>query len=182
MMTLNYKQILNAGQTLWFWLAVFSLCVALDLGALFYQHVLHVYPCELCIYTRVWLFAIALVALLAIFIKKWVWARIAMSLASLILALGLSLETWNLIVVEYSLGDGGACAFFANFPSWAPLDKWMPAIFEVQDFCQATPKVFLGISMAHVLALVSFSLVVAFSSVLVGSLRSVLNKNNTRGF
>ncbi|WP_245929185.1 disulfide bond formation protein B [Agarilytica rhodophyticola] len=177
MMNVNYRNILQTGQTLWFWLVVFILCVGLDLGALFYQHVLHVYPCELCIYTRVWLFAIALVALLAMFVKTWLPARILMSLSALILALGLALETWNLIVVEYSIGNGGSCAFFANFPEWAPLDKWMPAVFEVQDFCQATPKVFWFISMAHVLALVSLSLIIAFSAALIGDVLSIVNKD-----
>lgn len=166
-------QILNLGQMRWFWWAVFALCISLDAGALFYQHVLYYYPCELCIYVRVWLLAIALLCVVGVLLRKQRWPRFVISVGGLALSFGLANDTWNLIVVEYALSDSGSCSFFANFPSWAPLDKWLPAVFEVQELCQATPEIFLGISMAQVLSLVSISLVTAFAVVVFGAFRSL---------
>lgn len=95
-----------------------------------------------------------------------------MLLTVLALSIGLANETWNLIVVEYGIGDGGGCGFFANFPSWAPLDKWLPFMFEVQEFCQATPEIIFGITMAHSLAAVCFFLIALISIALVGLVKS----------
>ena len=146
----------------WFWGAVLALCLALDGAALFYQHVLDLLPCELCIYTRVWLAALGLLALLAMYACRWPWPRVFLSLTALALAIGLANESWNLIVVEYGIGGGGSCGFVANFPEWAPLDNWFPAVFEVQEFCQATPEILLGISMAEGLAAISLGLILVF--------------------
>lgn len=171
---ISKEHILGVGQTRWFWLSVLALCVALDGAALYYQHVLELLPCELCIYVRVWVFAIALVSIVAIFVRGVVWLWVLVSLGALALALGLANETWNLIVVEYGLSEtGGSCSFFANFPSWAPLDKWLPSVFEVQELCQATPEIIFGITMADSLVLVSLGLIVAFSISLFGALISL---------
>jgi len=99
-----------------------------------------------------------------------------MCFAGLILSFGLALETWNLIVVEYGLGDGGSCSFFANFPKWAPLDKWLPMMFEVQEFCQATPVLVFGITMTHALIVISTVFISAFLISFIGSVLVFLSK------
>lgn len=163
-----FHKLLNFSACRYFWVAVALLMVALEAGALYFQHVQHYYPCELCIYVRVWVAALFFVAVLALWLKRWVWGRLLTSLSGLLLSVGLALETWGLIKVEYGLGDGGACGYKANFPDWAPLDSWLPAMFEVQDLCQATPLVLGPISMTHGLVLVSAGLLSAFSLALVG--------------
>ncbi len=165
------SKLLNAAACRKFWLAVALLMLGLEAGALYFQHVKHYYPCELCIYVRVWVAALFLLSLLALGVTRRRWGRVISSLAGLGLSLGLALETWNLIKVEYNIGHGSACGFKANFPTWAPLDTWMPWMFEVQDMCQATPPVFLGLTMAHGLAAVSAGLLLAFVLALVGCFR-----------
>lgn len=160
---IGVREILDIGNRYWFWLSIFLLCVALEGAALFYQHVLNILPCEICIYVRVWLAAIALLALLACFLVRW---RVAVALIGVLasaLSVGLAMETWRLIEIEYELGSGSACSFFANFPAWAPLDKWMPGLFEVQELCQATPSVIFGITMAEGLILVSVAFIIVFA-------------------
>jgi len=129
---------------------------------LFYQHVLKTYPCEVCIYIRVWLAAIALISLAGLVLKRWHWSKITSLVLLTGLALGLTSEVWAILQIEYNLGHGGACSYFANFPSWAKLDHWLPAVFEVQEACAATPKVLFGLSMADGLVAVSLGFVVAF--------------------
>lgn len=156
----------------WFWGLVAIFNVLLLGSALFYQYALKSYPCELCIYVRVWIVAIALLAVVAMSIKHWRWCRIAVCLAAIALTLGLAVETWNLLVVEYAIGDGGQCSMFANFPSWAPLDKWLPVVFEVQGFCAATPEIIFGITMAHSLVLTCLGLLSVFSVALIGAIKN----------
>jgi len=154
-----------------FWLFVFLICVVLEGGALFYQHVLGVsdegekvfyQPCELCIYTRVWISAMATCALIAMATIQFKWLRRVLLLVQSVLLIGLSNEVYNLLKVEYQFGDGGSCKFMPNFYSWAPLDEWMPLMFQVREMCQATPKVIGFVSMVHVLTLVCVMLLVSF--------------------
>jgi len=162
----------NLAKSRIFWLIVFVICMVLEGGALFFQHVLGLnedgekvfyQPCELCIYIRVWLFSIALFALIAMALAQFTWPRRIILFIQSALVLGLSNEVINLFKVEYHLGNGGSCRFKANFYEWAPLDQWFPSIFQVNDMCQATPKVFGPISMLHGLSLVSVCLIVCLA-------------------
>ena len=154
---------LSSGASNWLWVCIALMSFALLASALFFQHVLDALPCEICVYVRVWIAAIGLVALLALGIKRWFYGKLFAQITTIILSFGLTVETWNLIQIEYNIGHGGACGFFANFPSWAPLDKWFPHIFEVQELCAATPEVLFGISMADSLVLVSAGLIAMLS-------------------
>lgn len=139
-------------QNRWFWLLPAILCALMLVGALFYQYVLDTYPCELCIYVRVWVIAIGLTSLLGLALRQFLWAKIALLLGMLALSYGLAQDVWVLLSIDYRWPTDGACSFVAYFPEWAPLDKWWPAMFEVQDLCQPTPYLIFKISMADALA------------------------------
>jgi disulfide bond formation protein DsbB len=149
------------------WAAVFLICVGLLGGALYFQEVKQDYPCELCIYTRVWIAAIALVAVAGLALRKTVWPLRLVVAAELILSIGLATVVWKLLGLEYRFGPPGACGLNANFPEWARLDDWLPALFEVQGPCMATPTVLFGLSMADGLAVVSTLFVLSFALALV---------------
>ncbi|WP_049721211.1 disulfide bond formation protein B [Gilvimarinus polysaccharolyticus] len=151
-----------------FWWAIAGLMLALEVGALLFQHVWQYYPCEVCIYVRVWVAGLFFVALIALLLKRYCWGRLLCVLSGLALAFGLANESWNLVKIEYGIGNGSSCAFKANFPSWAPLDAWLPSMFEVQDFCKATPELLFGITMTHMLVAVSVGLIVLFGTALLG--------------
>lgn len=153
------------------WAAVLVICVGLEAGAVYSQQVFLQYPCELCIYTRVWLAAIALVALAGLALRNTVWPKRAVIVTELILSVGLATDVWELLALEYGFGGAGTCSMFPNFPSWAPLDEWLPIMFQVQGPCAATPEVVLGLSMADGLAVVSACFVAAFILSLYGSFR-----------
>lgn len=160
----------------WFWSAIAGLCLALEAGALYYQHVLDYPPCELCIYVRVWLAGIFLICLLALYLRRFKFGALLCALLGLGLSIGLGHETYELLKVEYNFGGGAACRFIANFPTWAPLDKWFPFLFEVRNVCAATPEVIFGISMADALVVVSIVLVVAFALAVLGVGKSTLQR------
>ena len=163
--------IFNASTQLWFWLAIIATAVGLELGALYFQEVLAYYPCELCIYVRVWLTSMALVSLLALFMRNFAGLRRTALVAVIFLTLGLAHETWLLQGLEYGWNADGACGLVANFPSWARLDEWWPTMFRVQDACSATPRVFGDFSMADGLTLVCIGLLVGCGLALFGDLK-----------
>ncbi|HEY7884921.1 MAG TPA: disulfide bond formation protein B, partial [Cellvibrionaceae bacterium] len=160
--TPSWRRPLDWANTRSFWLATALICAALEAGALFYQYVLGDPPCEICIYIRVWLFALLMLSLLALPLRRWRFTRLLSAVAGLLLAVGLAHETWIMVQIEYNIGSGGSCGFFANFPAWAPLDKWLPFLFEVQGLCMATPKVLFGLTMVHGLIAVSAVFIIAF--------------------
>jgi disulfide bond formation protein DsbB len=63
-----------------------------------------------------------------------------------------------LLLVERNLVDS-ACGFKADFPSWIPLDKWLPSVFEPWEACGYTPMLWLDITMAEGLIYSSVSLI-----------------------
>ncbi|MBU2887529.1 disulfide bond formation protein B [Gilvimarinus agarilyticus] len=162
------QRALSLASCRYFWLAVAAAMLALEGGALYFQYVEHYYPCEMCIYVRVWVAAIFVVSVLALVLKRWFWGRVIASLTGLVLSLGLAWETWGLVKVEYNIGHGSACGFKANFPGWAPLDAWLPALFKVEDLCQATPLVLGPISMTHGLIMISAGLIATMLLALLG--------------
>ncbi|WP_018013851.1 disulfide bond formation protein B [Teredinibacter turnerae] len=164
--------LLNAAPRLWPWLTVIAVCVGLEAGALYFQEIVGLYPCELCIYTRVWLTGMALVALIGIFVRGFTWPRRLALLALFGLTLALCRTTWKLLGIDYGFGNDGACSLVANFPSWAPLDQWWPMLFMIQDACSATPEVMFGLSMADGLAGVCVGFIACLLLAIVGEFKS----------
>lgn len=153
------------------WTALFAICVGLEAVALYYQEALFYFPCELCVYTRVWIAAMALVALAGLALRRKPWAVRAVLAGEILLSLGLAGVVWKLLALDYGFAPPGACKLEAQFPSWAPLDDWFPMMFRVQDSCGVTPDVLFGLSMADGLAAITVALLVAFTLGLVGSFR-----------
>jgi disulfide bond formation protein DsbB len=152
------------------WAAVILICIGLEAGALYFQLERMQFPCELCIYTRVWIAAIALTAAAGLMLRNTVWpARLAIAV-ELILSIGLATVVYELLALEYGFAAFGACSIYPNFPSWAPLDQWLPVLFKVQGPCAATPEVLFGLSMADGLAGITAAFIASFALALVGSL------------
>lgn len=151
------------------WASVIAICVALEAGAVYYQQALLYFPCELCIYTRVWIAAIALLALVGLAVRMQPWAVRGVLVGQIALSVGLGGVVWKLLALDYGFAGAGACSLYARFPSWAPLDRWLPLLFEVQATCGETPEVLFGLSMADGLAAITVGFLVAFCAALVGS-------------
>lgn len=149
------------------WTAVIVISTGLIAGALYFQFAQNKYPCELCIYTRVWIVAIALVAVAGLVMRKTVWPLRLLVAAELLLSIGLATVVWDLLGLEYGFGAPGDCSINPDFWAWAPLDAWLPVLFEVQGPCMATPTVLFGLSMADALAVVTCLFIVSFALALV---------------
>jgi len=153
-----------------YWVSLIALGLSLEAAALYYQYVLDEWPCVLCIHIRVWISGFIVLAVLALLVGSTRWLIRGLHLVNTVIMAGFVERSWQTLAVErgWVFGD---CDMESGLPSWFALDKWFPAIFEVQTACGYTPLILFNISMAEVLMVVSSSLLGASLVLLAVSLR-----------
>lgn len=122
--------------------------LALELTALFFQYVLDLQPCIMCIYQRVAIWGVFFAGVVGSLSSQYVIGRI---LAYVLWATG---AIWGLIIALEHVEMQSAtmsflfsCEFVPNFPTWAPLHEWLPALFAATGDCGDINWQFLGFSM-----------------------------------
>ena len=137
-----------------YWTLLFVLGVGLEAAALFHQYVLDEWPCVLCIHVRIWVLGFTLVALIALFTGGNQWLQRGLHLLNSVMMLGFVERSWQTLAVErgWVFGD---CNMESGLPPWFALDKWFPAMFEVQAACGYTPLIIFNITMAETLLALS---------------------------
>lgn len=170
------KKIVNPTYRLsWGILAV--ACTALLLIALYFQYSLGMEPCIKCVYQRA-----AVCILLCSFILGYtLYAHtIARILAYLISSVTLCKAI--LLSIEHSLKQKGtdplgSCGIKPNFPDFAQLDKWVPAIFEVRGTCDTINWVFLTLTMPQWLT-IAYSFIGLYLCAMLASEHDVSKDKN----
>ena len=78
-------------------------------------------------------------------------------------------RSWQTLAVErgWVFGD---CDMESGLPSWFALDKWFPALFEVQTACGYTPIILFDITMAEMLLAISSVLLLTSVLMLIVSI------------
>lgn len=154
----------------WQLLAISALL--LEFSALFFQYVLDLQPCIMCIYQRVAIWAIFFAGLIGSFGYNQILIRV------LSYGLWATGAIWGLIIalehVEMQSSKFSflfSCEFVPNFPSWAPLHEWIPALFEATGTCGKISWEFLGYSMPQWMVVVYGAYTVLFSIVLIARLQ-----------
>jgi disulfide bond formation protein DsbB len=134
----------------WGWGLVVLSCLGLLGTALYFQYGLNMQPCIKCIYIRTAFAGVLLAGIIGLLAPKATLLRIIALAGMLAAAVFGILQAYELLEIEQLLAEGGffSCALFAEFPTWLPLDKWLPAIFEPTGSCGDTSWQFLGESMA----------------------------------
>ncbi len=150
------------------WGLLFLSAIAFELCALYFQHIMALAPCVMCIYERVAMWGLASAALIGYiapgnFIFRWL---------GLISWLGISIRGLLLALehVQYQLHPSpfATCDVFVQFPSWAPLNQWIPWMFEAYGDCSEIVWTFLNYSMPQWLIVVfAANLVISVIFILV---------------
>ena len=164
------EHIRQFSQSKLYWILLITLGLSLEAAALYHQYVLDEWPCVLCIHIRVWISGFIVLAVLALLVGSNRWLTRGLHLVNTVIMAGFVERSWQTLAVErgWVFGD---CDMESGLPSWFALDKWFPAIFEVQTACGYTPLILFNISMAEVLMVVSSSLLGASLVLLAVSLR-----------
>lgn len=136
------------------WLLLLAFVVFFELCALFFQHVMMLAPCVMCIYERVAMFGIggaALIGVLAPNNPLIRWLGLAGWGASAYQGLLLSLQH---VDYQFNPSPFATCDLFVTFPEWAPLNQWAPWLFEAYGDCSKIVWQFLTLSMPQWLVVI----------------------------
>ena len=128
--------------------------LAFELVALFFQHVMGLKPCVMCIYERCALFGVMGAGIVGAIAPKSLplrWAAIVIWLYSAYKGLALSIEHTN---IQLHPNPFVTCDFAARFPTWLPLDKWLPSVFVASGDCAERSWTFLSWSMPQWMILI----------------------------
>ena len=139
------------------WLLLASSALVLELCALYFQHVMKLEPCVMCIYERLTMLAIFIAGLIGATAPNNLFIRLT---AFAVWAIG---AIWGIMLatehVHYQLHPSpfATCDFFPNFPTWLPLHEMVPWLFNPTGDCADIVWQFLGYSMPQWL-IVSFAI------------------------
>ncbi len=165
----NYLSNITTRQKPWLLLAISALTI--ELSALFFQYVMDLAPCIMCVYQRLAILAIFSAGVIGTVGCQNVFAR---TLAYL--SWGGS-AIWGFIIalehVDMQANSGSlffSCEFIPNFPTWAPLHQWLPLLFEATGDCGEISWQFFGFSMPQWMVVIYALYTLAFAVVLVNRL------------
>ncbi|EOY4338957.1 disulfide bond formation protein DsbB [Cronobacter malonaticus] len=141
---LRYLNQCSRGRGAWLLLALTAF--ALEMVALWFQHVMMLKPCVLCIYERCALFGVMGAGLVGAIAPKTPLRFVAMGIwiYSAWKGLMLSIEHTNIQLLPSPFVT---CDFAARFPTWLPLDKWLPQVFVASGDCAERQWSFLTLEM-----------------------------------
>lgn len=128
------------------WLLMALTALALEITALYFQHVMLLQPCVMCIYERCALFGILGASLVGAIAPKTPLRYVAILLWIYSAWEGVQLA-WKHTMIQLHQSPFNTCDFFVSFPSWLLLDKWLPAVFRASGDCSARQWQFLTLEM-----------------------------------
>ncbi len=147
------------------WIVLFISALGLELSALFFQYVMELEPCVMCIYIRVAVLGLMIAGLVGIIGCQYRWIRfIGILIWGVSSVWGVKLAQ-ELEVIQSGSSLFATCSFLPDFPTWMPLHQWLPSVFMPTGMCTDIPWQALGLTMAqwmvvgfglYVLALIVF--------------------------
>ncbi|MCL9782284.1 disulfide bond formation protein DsbB [Vibrio sp. S4M6] len=149
------------------WALLLFCALLIDGTALYFQHVMQLTPCVMCIYERVAVLGIALGALIGLINPKnsfFVW--LGMIVWGISAAKGLSLSIEH-VGMQLHPNIFATCSLIPEFPSWLPLHQWFPWMFSAGAQCSDIKWQFLTLSMPQWLIVIFAGNLVALVLVFV---------------
>ncbi|MXP48774.1 disulfide bond formation protein DsbB [Pantoea sp. Eser] len=141
---LRYLNQCSRGRGTWLLLALTAL--ALELTTLWFQHVMGLKPCVMCIYERNALFGVMGAGLIGAIAPKTPLRLVALALWLYSAWQGLRLS-YEHTMIQLHPNPFTTCDFAARFPSCLPLDKWLPSVFLASGDCAKRSWTFLSFNM-----------------------------------
>lgn len=142
------------------WFILCGTALGLEATALYFQYVMKLDPCVMCIYQRLAIFGLVVAGLIGMTAPQYRIIRIVAALlwaASATWGLKLAL---SLVDMQNNPSPFATCAFLPEFPAWMPLHEWFPSVMLPTGMCTDLPWRFMGVTMAE-------WMVVVFSGFLV---------------
>ncbi|MGC9421383.1 disulfide bond formation protein DsbB [Vibrio sp.] len=149
------------------WALLFIFVLFFELCALYFQHIMMLSPCVMCIYERIAMLGIGVGAFIGLINPKQRglrWSGFIVWGISAYQGLILSIEH-----VDYQLNPSpfNTCDLFVTFPNWAPLNQWVPWMFEAYGDCSDISWQFITLTMPQWLVVIFAGNLIALAAVLV---------------
>jgi disulfide bond formation protein DsbB len=142
-------------------LAMFVAVVAAAMGgALYFQYVLHLEPCPLCVLQRVAIIAAGLCALAGVLLSGALGQLVASAMAGAFALLGGGIAAWHSWIVRYPPESMSCGRPFQWFHDEFPLGTWLPKLFAGEGDCLKIEWSLFGLSIPD-LSLLAFLLLLA---------------------
>lgn len=156
---------ITTSRSAWFLLALSAL--GLELTTLYFQYVMQLEPCVLCVYERNAVAIIFLAGICGLINPKIVILRVGGYLLwAGGIAWGLYLSVMHSGIQMGLIKDSASCDFAANYPSWMQLDQWLPWLFMPTGFCEDIQWQFLGLSIPQVMVVTTLLYLIVFVMVI----------------
>lgn len=148
------------------WLLLLLSIVAFELCALYFQHVMMLAPCVMCIYERVAMVGVGAAGIIGMLNPKNLivrWLGFAVWGASAYKGLTLAMQH---VDYQFNPSPFATCDIFVTFPTWAPLHKWAPWMFNAYGDCSKVVWEFVGLSMPQWLVIIFAGMLAALGVVI----------------
>ena len=156
----------------WAWLLLIASAIALELAALGFQYGMGLDPCVMCIYERVAVFGLVLAGTLGFLRPSSAMLRWTGYLAwAISAAWGLQLALRH-VGIQIDRTPALSCSFVAEFPTWARLDEWLPAVFLPTGYCDDIQWEWLSLTMAQWMVVVFALYLLTLAVVLLAEMRT----------
>ena len=153
------------------WLLLGLSAFGLELCALYFQYVMDLAPCIMCVYQRLAICAIIFAGVIGfIGCKSLIMRFIAYVLWATGAIWGLFISLEHVEIQENAGSLFFSCEFVPNFPTWAPLHEWIPFLFEATGDCGKISWQFLDYSMPQWMVVVYGVYSLAFLFIIVNRL------------
>ncbi|MEP7742545.1 disulfide bond formation protein DsbB [Vibrio parahaemolyticus] len=162
------------------WLLLLLFIIFFEACALYFQHVMMLAPCVMCIYERVAMMGIGGAAIIGLIAPKNALFRwlglIGWGLSSY---KGLMLAMQH-VDYQFNPSPFATCDLFVTFPSWAPLNQWVPWMFEAYGDCSKIVWQLFDLSMPQWLVVIFAGNLVALALIVIAQFFPVKRKNPIR--
>ena len=166
----------NLPKQRWPWLLLATSALLFELCALYFQHVMKLDPCVMCIYERIPVIGIFICGLLGASAPQNLFIRLIAFSTWIVSAVWGALLSIEHVDYQFNPSPFATCDFYPNFPSWAPLHQWVPWLFNPTGDCSDIVWQLLGYSMPQwlIISFVIYALI--FIVVVIGTLLPAAKK------
>lgn len=162
------------------WQTLFFSAALLLAAALYFQHVMGLQPCIMCIYQRTAVIGILLAAFLPMLSNTFFVRMIAYALWGTASIQGFMLATEHKQILFGENSFLQPCLIEPNFPSLTPLHEWLPDIFGAPGDCYENTWQFIGMGMAEWMQIIFGIYIAVFAFMFTLQFVTLANKKTIR--
>ena len=153
------------------WVIMLITTLFLEGCALYFQYVMKLEPCEMCVYQRLAVIMLSVVSLWMLIAPSNIFIRLSgYGLWGVSGLYGLQKAMTQTGAYDTFGTAAQSCNFYPTFPFELPLHDWLPSVFMPMGFCGADEWSFVGMNMAEWMVVVFAIYLLAAATCVISSL------------